>query len=138
MPKEIENARLPLDFGECEEDGREECTASAAHHKYTDEEITRAREIYREALAWIEDNPTAWAYMRKIFRELTERGRYFSFQNVVEQVRDKGAMTFTPRSGGRFSISHNHRSPLVRILRAEFPESRDLLRLKHTPFDEIV
>jgi hypothetical protein len=143
MPRKYEDARLPLDFGECEEDGldTERISDGSTKKLSTDcsprDDLARARRVYLEAVTWTMDNPSAWSYMRKSFRELGERGRKFSMQKIFEDARDKGELTFTPRSGGRFSISHDIRSPLVRMLRREYPQYAHLLRLHHTAFDEL-
>ena len=78
----------------------------------------------------------AWIDAR--FAELGRRGRHFAMQRIIEEVRDRGDLAFTPTDGGRFKISHNLRAMFTRLLCKAHPEYAHLVSTHHTVFDAIL
>lgn len=91
-----------------------------------------ARAVLREARAWTENNPGAWAYIER--RALEEAGakRRVSVSRLVEEVR---ALEWTPRDGGRFKVNNSFQAAFSRMLADEHPEVRRYIEQRRSRFD---
>ena len=129
-----------------EQDGREEERTKGGSNEdsnttepeFTEEEFERGHRVYQRAMRWIDANPEAWAKIDARFAELGRRGRHFAMQRIIEEVRDRGDLAFTPTDGGRFKISHNLRAMFTRLLCKAHPEYAHLVSTHHTVFDAIL
>ena len=108
-----------------------------SHDEYTAEQLASARRTYHRALAWIENNPDAWAYADRQFRLLGSRRRKFAMQAIIEAMRDRRD-SFTPKDGKRFAISHNYRSVFTRILLGKYPSFAAFVKYKPGPLDVVM
>ena len=139
MSSKEENTRHAGDFAEKQHDGRtnEHCQLPVLSGNYTPEQIERAHRTYAEAVQWIAENPSAWEFMNTRFVELGERGRKFTIQRIIEEVRDRGDLVFSSTNGGRLAISHSYRSVFSRLLCKAHPQYRHLVKTCDTVFDHM-
>lgn len=113
-------------------------TTTSQSYEYTPAQIERAREDYADAIEWQEVNPEAWEWAERRFCELGARGRYISVQGILADVRERGGLTFTSRTGEKFGVNHNHAAAFARMLCDDHPEFAHLVRRRRSVMDAIM
>ena len=95
----------------------------------------KARERMAQALAWVEDNPTAWGYVEQEALSRASRGLMVSPQELFEFVRWHD---FTNAAGGHTTVNNTLIPALSRFLMARHPELSPFIERRASAYDGLL
>mgnify|MGYP001748199042 CR=1 FL=1 len=95
----------------------------------------KARERMARALAWVEDNPTAWAHVEREALSRASKGTRVSPQELFEHVRRHD---FMDADGGHVMVNNTLIPALSRILMARHPELSPFIERRASACDGIL
>lgn len=92
-----------------------------------------ARTRLLHAWAWIENDPTAWAFIKREALRKARNGQMFGMHGLCDKVRNGD---FSDNGGMPTKVNNNIVAALARILISEHPEVRPYMTLRHSVCEE--